>query len=374
MARPFYDKVDWTILITALVLVALSLLTVYSASVSRERVQNTSGEVLIEQATEVVWKQVAWFGIGFLIVVIVASIDYRILSGLAYPAYFGLILVLAAVLFVGETNMGATRWIRIGAFQFQPSELAKIVMILVFARYFSEKKKDTVFLSDIIISAILLSVPVVLIFREPDLGMTVLLLPVFASIIFVAGIDVKYITGLVVAGLAALPLVWLNLKPYHRVRLISFINPDSDPLGAGYHVIQSKIAIGSGGFWGKGYMNGTQSQLKFLPEQMTDFIFSVFSEEWGFVGSCVLLLAYLILILKGLNIAAKSRDKLGCLIAVGVVSVLLAQMFVNIGVTTGLLPAKGLTLPWMSYGGSSIFSIAIALGLLQNVSYRRFDF
>jgi rod shape determining protein RodA len=168
--------------------------------------------------------------------------------------------------------------------------------------------------------------------------------------------------------------MWLNLKEYQRNRLIAFIKPDSDPLGAGYHIIQSQIAIGSGGFWGKGYMNGTQSQLKFLPEQFTDFIFSVFSEEWGFVGSAVLLSVYLILILKGLAIASKAKDKLGRLIAVGVVTILVVHMFVNVGVTTGIMPVTGLTLPLMSYGGSSIFSTSIALGLLLNVSYRRFEF
>jgi rod shape determining protein RodA len=168
--------------------------------------------------------------------------------------------------------------------------------------------------------------------------------------------------------------MWLNLKEYQRDRLISFLDPDRDPLGAGYHIIQSQIAIGSGGFWGKGYMNGTQSQLKFLPEQFTDFIFSVFSEEWGFWGSIGLLAIYMTIVLRGLSIASKAKDKLGRLIAVGVVTIILVHTFVNVGVTTGIMPVTGLTLPLMSYGGSSIVSTSIALGLLLNVSYRRFDF
>jgi cell division protein FtsW (lipid II flippase) len=321
-------------------------------------------------------------------------------------------------------------------------------------------------LTDLIISGILLGIPVVLILKEPDLGMSILLFPIFAAIVFVAGIDVKPVIKiitfrpifiLVVVAIAVSSLykvhlkaywtlteqsflklqkdvppdnldrleklknkeyteekkflsdlkdnlgeeetstyqslilaharpkirlifvpfkfVWLNfLKEYQRNRLLAFIDPNKDPLGSGYHIIQSQIAIGSGGFWGKGYMNGTQSQLKFLPEQYTDFIFSVFSEEWGFVGSAVLLAMYLILILKGLSIASKAKDKVGRLIAVGVVTIFLVQMFINVGVTTGIMPVTGLTLPFISYGGSSIISTSIALGLLINVGYRRFEF
>jgi len=454
MARPFYEKLDWTVIVAAILLAVMSLITIYSASSSGTGKQ------------DVVWKQAGWFAIGFFLIAAVASIDYHIISALAYPIYGAVVVALVMVLLFGERIMGAQRWFKLGPLSFQPSELAKIALILILAKYFSGKRKDTLLLGDLILSTILLGIPLVLILKEPDLGMSILLCPIFAAIVFVAGIDVKPVMKIltfrpililllivipvsllyqvplawklseqsfmelrkkeknistdVLANLEKLldkeykdeslflsdvekeigkerstiftPLilkyatqrfrlisvpfivVWMNLKEYQRNRLIAFIRPDSDPLGAGYHIIQSQIAIGSGGFWGKGYMNGTQSQLNFLPEQFTDFIFSVFSEEWGFWGSFVLLSIYMILVLKGLDIASKAKDKLGSLIAVGVVTIIVVHMFVNVGVTSGIMPVTGLTLPFMSYGGSSIFSTSIALGLLLNVSYRRFEF
>ena len=454
MARPFYDKLEWTVVIATLLLAGISLLTIHSVSSTSADAQN------------LVLKQAGWFAIGFLLIAVVTSIDYHILSVLAYPFYATVVALLVAVLLVGQKIMGAVRWIKIGPLTLQPSELAKIALILALAKYFSGKKKDTIFLSDLIVSGGLWGILVVLILKEPDLGMSVLLFPIFVAIVFVAGIDLRplfriltfrpllilLLVGLIFASFFRLPLdnywkltessfdrlrvenvpqeilgdleklkskeytdkekfltdleknigsehlvsyqepilthavpkfrlvtfpvmfVWLNLKEYQRARILSFIDPSSDPLGSGYHVTQSQIAIGSGGLWGKGYKNGTQSQLKFLPEQYTDFIFSVFSEEWGFVGSSVLLCIYLVLVLKGLNIASKAKDKLGRLIATGVVTVLVVHMFVNVGVTTGIMPVTGLTLPLVSYGGSSIFSTSIAFGLLLNVSYRRFDF
>ena len=454
MARPFYDKLEWTVVVGIVLLAGISLLTIHSVSSTSADAQN------------LVLKQTGWFLIGFLLIAVVTSIDYHLLSALAYPFYVSVVLSLVAVLAMGQKIMGARRWIKVGAFTLQPSELAKIALILALAKYFSSKKKETIFLSDLIISGGLLGGLVFLILKEPDLGMSVLLFPIFVAIVFVAGIDLRPLfriltfrpllvlvtIGLIFSSLFKLPLenywkltehsfeqlrvenvpeeilgglgtlqnkeytdkekfltdleknigseqlqkyqspilthavpqfrlitfpvmfVWLNLKGYQRDRIMSFIDPSSDPLGSGYHVTQSQIAIGSGGLWGKGYKNGTQSQLKFLPEQYTDFIFSVFSEEWGFVGSSVLLCVYLVLVLKGLGIASKAKDKLGQLIATGVVTVLVVHMFVNVGVTTGIMPVTGLTLPLVSYGGSSIFSTSIAFGLLLNVSYRRFDF
>ncbi len=454
MARPFYDKLDWTVVVATMSLAVVSLSTIHSISSSST------------ESYDLVWRQTGWFLIGFLLIALVTSIDYHLISALAYPIYAVVVVALVGVLGVGEKIMGATRWIKIGPLTFQPSELAKIAMILVLAKYFSDKKKETIFVSDLLISSGFLGILVVLILKEPDLGMSILLFPIFVAMIFIAGLDLRpvlriilfrpILIGLIIAmlfvsfykqplqgywklteqsldGLKAnnvpgsilesletllnreytdqvkflkqlrektgvdetakyqalileqatpkfrlitfpFMMVWLNLKEYQRDRLVAFIHPSSDPLGAGYHVTQSQIAIGSGGLWGKGYKNGTQSQLKFLPEQYTDFIFSVFSEEWGFIGSSVLLCMYLALVLKGLNIALKARDKLGRLIATGVVTILVVHMFVNVGVTTGIMPVTGLTLPLVSYGGSSIFSTSIALGLLLNVSYRRFDF
>ncbi len=454
MARPFYDKLDWTVVFCTLLLATFSLMTIYSASASSTGRQ------------ELVYRQAGWFALSFLIMIIITSVDYHLISGLAYPFYGAVVTGLVLVLFIGERISGATRWIRLGPVSFQPSELAKLALILALSKYFADKKKDTVYLSDFLIALAFLLVPVALILKEPDLGMSVLLFPVFAAIIFVAGINITpilrilvfrpviilLVAGLVFSSLYKVQLedywqfhdeaiaelseenvpgevleqleklskitykqedklltdveqkigkertelyaplllehtkpkvrliaspfmmVWLSLKPYQQARLVAFINPNSDPLGSGYHVIQSQIAIGSGGVWGKGYMNGTASRLKFLPEQFTDFIFSVLSEEWGFAGSCVLLSVYFVLVIKGLSIAAKARDKLGRLIAVGVVTILVVHMFVNVGVTTGIMPVTGLTLPFVSYGGSSILSTSVALGLLLNVSYRRYEF
>lgn len=454
MARPFYEKVDWIIVICLVLLATVSLLTLHSVS--------SSGG----GRSDVIAKQAGWFVVGFLLLTVATSIDYHFLSALAYPIYIAVTLALVAVLVIGDVVQGSQRWIKFGPVSLQPSELSKIALILVLAKYFSSKKKEKVYLFDLIFSGILLGIFVVLILKEPDLGTSVLLFPIFTAIVFVAGLDLKPVFRFVMfrpvlimlivgilfsffytiqfesywrisdAALVTLkqrgvpteildrledlkpkqytaektflgdiqgkigkertatyealfleysrPRVrlmfvptmwmWLNLKEYQRDRLISFLDPDRDPLGAGYHIIQSQIAIGSGGFWGKGYMNGTQSQLKFLPEQFTDFVFSVYSEEWGFLGSVGLLSIYMTLVLRGLAIASKAKDKLGRLIAVGVVTIVLVHTFVNVGVTTGIMPVTGLTLPFMSYGGSSILSTSIALGLLLNVSYRRFDF
>ncbi len=364
MARPFYDRLDWSIILAVAFLAFASLLTIHSLSASTP------------EANELMIKQMGWFFLGAVIILIMTSIDYHLISALAYPMYLLVVGGLIAVLIpgIGQNRMGATRWIDIGPLTLQPSEMTKFALILVFSKYFADKKKETVFIGDLIIAAMMLGLPVALILKEPDLGMSIVQLPIFAAIVFVAGIDKKYIITLIVLGSLSVYPAWLNLKPYQQERVISFMNPDSDPLGSGYHVIQSKIAIGSGGFWGKGYMKGTQSQLNFLPEQFTDFIFSVYSEEFGFVGSFLLLLAYLTIILKGLSIASKAKDKLGRLMAVGVVTVFMVQLFVNLGVTTGIMPVTGLTLPFMSYGGSSVFSTSILLGVLLNVSYRRYDF
>jgi rod shape determining protein RodA len=454
MARPFFEKVDWIVVLAVVALAVVSLLTLHSVS--------SSGGA----RPDVVAKQAGWFLVGFLLIALVTSIDYHFLSALAYPIYVAVTLALVAVLAIGDVVQGSQRWIRVGPVSLQPSEVSKIALILVLAKYFSSKKKEKVYLLDLIFSGSLFGIFVVLILKEPDLGTSVLLFPIFVAIVFVAGLDLMPVvrivlfrpvlillivgllfsffytvqfesywritdTALVTLKQRGVPAeildrleslkpkqytaentflgdiqrkigkertatyqtlfleysrprvrlmfvppmwMWLHLKEYQRDRLISFLDPDRDPLGAGYHIIQSQIAIGSGGFWGKGYMNGTQSQLKFLPEQFTDFIFSVFSEEWGFLGSIGLLAIYMTIVLRGLSIASKAKDKLGRLIAVGVVTIILVHTFVNVGVTTGIMPVTGLTLPLMSYGGSSIVSTSIALGLLLNVSYRRFDF
>jgi rod shape determining protein RodA len=245
--------------------------------------------------------------------------------------------------------------------------------VLSFARYFTEIRRDGgLRFRDLLIPCVMLVVPFVLIAKQPDLGTALVLFFVACTLVFASGFPLKILLSLMGGGLIALPIGWIFLKDYQKVRVITLLNPDFDPLGAGYHSWQSKIAIGSGGFWGKGFLAGTQSGLNFLPEKHTDFIFAVFAEEWGFVGTAVLLVLYMALILRGLSIAYSSKDRLGSLIATGVVATLSVYILFNIGMTVGLTPVVGLPLPLFSYGGSSMLATMIAVGLLLNIRMRRF--
>jgi len=356
-------KIDWLLVIVTLLLAVISLLNIYSVT--------SEGQ----GRTDMVVKQLSWFILGFTILILMTTFDYHTLSAFAYPLYLLILLALVAVLVTGPVISGSQRWIRFGGFSFQPSEFAKLAMILVLARYFSNKKRgDTASFLDLVITGILLCIPLALILKQPDLGTAMLLVPIFTAIIFTMGLDWKYFAVGGILGVSVTPLMWMHLKEYQRNRLISFINPDKDPLGSGYHVIQSKIAIGSGGFWGKGYMQGSQSQLNFIPEQFTDFIFSVIGEEWGFIGTLTVLTLYFILIYRGLYIASKAKDRLGTLIAVGVVTMLVMHVMINMGMCIGIMPVTGVPLPLMSYGGSAVLSNLAGIGLLLNIQIRRFMF
>ncbi|HWP46887.1 MAG TPA: rod shape-determining protein RodA [Candidatus Limnocylindrales bacterium] len=354
-------KIDWLVVVIVLILLAFSLLNIYSVTAE-------------DQGTEKVLRQLAWIGIGLVILISMTIVDYHTLSAFAYPFYFLILVALTTVLAIGPVVSGSQRWIRFGGFSIQPSEFAKLAMILVLARYFSNKKRGTISFIDVILTGILLCIPLALILKQPDLGTALVLLPIYAAILFIMGLDWKYFVIAGILGICAMPLMWQHLKPYQKNRIISFINPNADPLGSGYHVIQSEIAIGSGGFWGKGYMRGSQTRLNFIPEQFTDFIFSVVGEEWGFVGTIGLLILYFTLIYRGLYIASKARDRLGALIAIGVIAMLIMHVTVNIGMCIGIMPVTGVPLPFMSYGGSAILSNLAGIGLLLNIQIRRFMF
>jgi len=260
-----------------------------------------------------------------------------------------------------------------GFFSFQPSELTKIALILAMTRFFTEKENPRGYsLRELGIPFILVGLPILFIFKQPDLGTVLLLLLIFTSILLFVGVRFKTWAFLGAGISAAIPLFWIFLKEYQKNRLLTFINPDLDPLKTGYHISQSKIAVGSGTIFGKGFLKGTQSQLHFLPEQHTDFIFSVLGEEWGFAGCIVLLFLLLFLISRGLKIAKTSKDRAGATLAIGVTAMLFWQSFINVGMVVGILPVVGVPLPLVSYGGTAMVTNLIGIALLMNVSMRRF--
>ena len=305
-----------------------------------------------------------WFGIGMCATAIILVLHYSLFSRLAYIIYFTNLLLLGAVLFMGKSSLGAKRWLGIGALRLQPSEFMKLSVVICLAKYFeSDQTIGGYGFRELIIPTLLVALPCGLIMMQPDLGTALIILLTFVSMM------------LFICGVIALPAAYkFGLKPYQRQRLISFVNPGSDPKGSGYNSIQSMIAVGSGQLLGKGYRKGTQSQLNFLPEHHTDFIFSVFSEEHGFLGSIILLVLYMIFMLNGLSIAYQSHDKFGILLTLGVMTIFFWHIFVNMGMVMGLLPIVGVPLPFLSYGGSSLVTSVLAVAILTNIANKKFMF
>ncbi len=317
-------------------------------------------------------KQLYWVLYGLIVMIAAIWVDYRIFSRYAYLFYALTLLALGYVLLNGVVASGAKRWIRIGPLTLQVSEFAKFALIIVLAKYFGgDRQQGQYRLRDLFIPTLLTLTIGLMIASQPDLGTAMIIF--FLFIIFITAIEIDYRTllRLFATGFVLTPAFWFLLKDYQKTRLLTLFNPELDPLGAGYHSIQSKIAIGSGGFWGKGLLAGTQSRLNFLPEKHTDFIFSVFAEESGFIGVICLLTVYLIIILKGLNIAYRAADRFGFFVALGIVGSLSFYIIFNIGMTIGLFPITGLPLPLFSYGGSSLLTNFFALGLLLNIEMRR---
>jgi rod shape determining protein RodA len=278
-----------------------------------------------------------------------------------------------AVFLLGRTVSGARRWLLVGPLSVQPSELFKLCFVLMGVWLVTSRWAQPVGKTALILAAPLALVPAVLIVKQPDLGTALLLFPVLIALLVAAGLPLRILGGLVLAGLAALPLAWFAMKEYQRERILVFLDPFRDPLGSAYNVIQAKIAIGSGQLLGKGVAGATQSRLSFLPERHTDFIFAVFAETWGFVGCLVLLTCYALLLLRGFDIAASTREPVGRLVALGVTALVATQVIVNVGMVTGLIPVVGIPLPFMSYGGSSMVVSMMALGLLLSVRMRQFQ-
>lgn len=362
--RRLLTHFDWVLLSLVCILTGIGILNLYSAT--------STGSELV---TPVYIKQFYWLGIGLVIALSISLFDYRKLEYFASPLYVLNVFLLIAVLVVGKTSMGATRWLNLGFFNLQPSEIMKIMIIVVMARYFSVK--DLVFgynLKELGVPFALIGVPVLLIMKQPDLGTAMLVIFIASTMALFAGIQRRTLVALGVMAMAAVSGGWFLLHAYQKRRIMTFIDPERDPLGAGYHIIQSKIAVGSGGLFGKGFMEGSQSQLSFLPERHTDFAFSVFAEEWGFTGSLILLLLYLLLVTWGIYVARRASDHFGMYLALGVSAMLFWHIVVNLGMVIGLLPVVGVPLPLFSYGGTSMVTTMIGVGILLNVSMRRFMF
>lgn len=363
--RRLIQNFDWVLLLLLLILAGISVFNLYSAT---STIRSVGG-------SQVFIRQIYWFLIGFAVFLMMTTFNYFILERFAFPIFFICLGLLILVLVVGKITSGSQRWLNLGFISFQPSELAKISIVILLAKFFSEQQKIGGYrLRDLWQPFIYVGLAGVLILNEPDLGTALLLVLVSVSIIIFVRMDWKSFAIMVGSALSLAPFIWLHLKDYQKMRILTFLRPDMDPLGSGYHINQSKIAIGSGQFLGKGFMKGTQTRLHFLPEQHTDFAFSVFSEEWGFIGSIVLLLLYLFLILWGLNIAKNSKDRFGSILAVGIVAIIFWQVIINVAMATGMLPVVGIPLVLFSYGGSSLVSTMAAMGLLMNISMRRFIF
>jgi len=354
---------DWVLLLSVCGLAAIGIVNLYSA---------TSGW---SAATPIYLKQILWLCGGLLLALLVCCFDYRHLEHFAIHAYAISVGLLLFVLLLGKTTMGATRWISLGFFNLQPSEVIKVVMVLMLARIFGRTAHPLGFrFGELWLPALILLVPILLILKQPDLGTALMVVFISASMLLFAGLQRNTLLGLGILGVLAAAGGWFGMHDYQRERIRTFLNPEADPLGSGYHIIQSKIAVGSGGFFGKGFMQGTQSQLSFLPERHTDFAFSVFAEEWGFAGSFLLLLFYLFLIIWGIYIARRAADRFGMFLAIGITAMIFWHIVVNLGMVIGLLPVVGVPLPLFSYGGTNMVTTMIGVGLLMSVSMRRFTF
>lgn len=361
--RRLMANFDWMTVSLTLLIMAFSTVILYSATYNRTA-----------EAGGMHLKQLAWMGIGLVAMFTVLCLDYQIFCRYAYLFYCGLLLSLIAVLLFGRVINGAQRWLTFGPISIQTSELAKPVLILVLARYFTTDAPPEAFpltLRGLFVPLGLVGLPCWLIMKQPDLSTAMVLVAIMSVMVLMVGIRGKTLLTITVLGVGLLPAMWYMLKEYQRGRILTLLNPQADLLGTGYHAWQAKIAIGSGGMWGKGLLAGTQSHLHFVPERHTDFIFAVLAEEGGFVGVVLLITLFSCLLLHGLAIAYATRERQGALIVVGVVTMVSTQVFLNIGMTLGLLPILGLPLPLVSYGGSSLVMTFCCLGLLMNVRMRR---
>jgi rod shape determining protein RodA len=360
MKKILFRHLDKVLFFTPLAIFLIGIASIYSASFKAHQAIDET----------VAAKQFVWMAIGILLVFLSVRWDYFKLGDLAWPLYWTSIALLVVVLFM-PARLGARRWIDIGFFNFQPSELAKLGVILVLARFFSSHRPEHLSKDRLALPFLIVGIPFLLILKEPDLGTGLILLPVFFAMLYLWGFNRRALLVIIIGGIVLSPALFLFLKEYQRSRLMVFINPNLDPLGAGYTIIQSKIAIGSGGWFGKGYMSGTQTHLKFLPERHTDFIFGVVGEEGGFIASALVVFLFWLIVRRGYQIAGQTPDRFGSQLACGITTMLGLQAVINLGMTMGLLPVVGVPLPLVSYGGTSVILTMISIGLLINIKVHR---
>ncbi len=369
--RRWLTNIPWGMVGIVSVIALIGLTAVYSATYTSKG------------PSSLYYRQLIWVAVGLTISLLVLFVDYHTVSRYAYVLYAGSIVLLLLVMVMGRTGMGAQRWLAIGPIAFQPSELMKLALTLALARYFSDNYRESGFvLSDMAVPAAMVLVPLVLVLKQPDLGTALMLLLTSTMIVLLAGLRVRSVLIVLIIGatlassMFLIPPVkkkiWGSLKPYQQNRIRAFLDPSSDPLGSGYHANQSKISVGSGQITGKGFRRGTQSQMAFLPERHTDFIFAVIAEEHGLIGAGFMIFLYLTLLLIGIDTAKNAKDRVGALMAGGIVAMLSMYVFINIGMAVGIMPVVGVPLPLVSYGGTSIITTFLAIGLLLNIQMRRF--
>jgi rod shape determining protein RodA len=358
LERRLYFHLDWALIAAILALCAIGATMIYST---------TGGP------TRIYWTQLYAIALGCLAMAAALVIDYRTLADKSHVFYLGLIGLLVCVMFFGSVQGGSRRWLNLGFFNLQPSEFAKATLALVLAKLLGESRKPAVTNNELFIAVVLTAIPLLFIAQQPDLGTAVTLLPILFVVAFAAGLPMKYVAALAIVAALSAPVAWkFALQDYQRERVETFLNPEQDARGAGYQQIQARITVGSGGLWGKGFREGTQGQLRFLPVAHNDFIFSVLAEEQGFVGVVVVLGLYLFVIMRSLDAARLAKDRLGAYLVLGVLATFTFQVIYNITMSAGLAPVKGLTLPLMSYGGSSMIATLAGFGLILNVRMRRF--
>jgi rod shape determining protein RodA len=357
-------RFDWRLLGTMVAIMFVGALNVYSATL----IGPTS-----ESASDYVIRQFIFFGIGLVVIGCIMIFDYRFIERLAYIFYGINLVALIAVEFAGSVRYGARRWLDFGAFSYQPSETMKLLTILALAKFFhnrtANQKMD---FKDLVIPGLILGVPALLTIIQPDLGTGGHLAISGTTILVFMGIRARVLVTVAILGIVSFPVFWkYGLKPYQKERIKTFIDPTGDPKGQGYNALQSMIAVGSGKIVGKGFGKGTQTQLDFTPEGHTDFIFTVLAEEWGLLGCLLLFGLYLYLFYRCVMIASNAREKFGSLVCVGIIGMLASQVFINIAMVTGMFPIVGIPLPLTSYGGTSVLTVCVSLGLLLNIGYRK---
>jgi rod shape determining protein RodA len=358
--RRLVHNIEWTLLMACLLVAGIGVATIVSATYTT-------------RLSGIYVKQLWGLGLGLVGLLVVAGIDYRRLVDRAHLLYVPMVCALGAVLAFAPRIAGTKRWFIIGGMQIQPSEFAKLVAALFLAKFFADSKKDSLGLADLVVPGAAIGLLAALIAAEPDLGTAFTLVPMFLTVAFLAGLRMKALAGVLLAGVLVGSLAWVfALRDYQKARVYSFLDPTLDPKGKGYQKIQSEIAVGSGGLTGKGYKHGTQAQLGYLPARHTDFVFSVLAEENGFLGVVLVLGLYLFILWRCFETAQLARDRVGVFLAAAVAAGLSFQVVYNVAMVAGLVPVKGLPLPLMSYGGSSVLSSLLALGLVFNVRMRRF--